>query len=93
MALSLAEMAVQVLTTADGREKTALSRRHAATWFAARESGQMLAIGNAVPPLMGRALGSLAQSVLAVLDREYDVEASRPVKGRKVPPLQLLLPA
>ena len=28
--LSLAQMAQEVLTTADGREKTALSRRHAA---------------------------------------------------------------
>ena len=47
---SLAEMAVQVLTTADGRAKTALSRRHAAAWFAAREAGQPLTIGKASPP-------------------------------------------
>ncbi|MFN3280082.1 MAG: DUF455 domain-containing protein, partial [Tabrizicola sp.] len=30
MSLSLAEMAVDVLTTADGRAKTALGRAHAA---------------------------------------------------------------
>ncbi|MBL4927909.1 ferritin-like domain-containing protein [Fuscibacter oryzae] len=48
---SLAEMAVQVLTRADGREKTALGRRHAATWFAARAAGTPLPIGTAQPPL------------------------------------------
>ena len=51
MALSLAEMAVEVLTTADGREKTALGRSHAATWFAARDGGTPLPIGKAAPPL------------------------------------------
>ena len=43
-------MAVQVLTTAEGRTKTALSRRHAAAWFAARAAGAPLAIGTATPP-------------------------------------------
>ena len=43
-------MAVEVLTTADGREKTALSRRHAETWFAARADGQDLPVGHATPP-------------------------------------------
>jgi uncharacterized ferritin-like protein (DUF455 family) len=47
---SLAEMAVDVLTTADGREKTALSRSHAATWFAARAAGRDLPVGSAAPP-------------------------------------------
>jgi uncharacterized ferritin-like protein (DUF455 family) len=51
MTQSLAEMAVEVLTTADGRAKTALGRQHAATWFAAREAGTPLPIGRAVPPL------------------------------------------
>ncbi len=50
MAQSLAEMAVAVLTTADGRAKTALSRAHAATWFAARAAGTPLPIGQASPP-------------------------------------------
>ena len=50
MGQSLAEMAVEVLQTADGREKTALSRRHAARWFAARAEGGALAIGRATPP-------------------------------------------
>jgi uncharacterized ferritin-like protein (DUF455 family) len=49
--LSLTEMAVAVLSTRDGRAKTALSRAHAATWFAARAAGRALALGNAVPPL------------------------------------------
>ncbi|MGQ3486530.1 ferritin-like domain-containing protein [Roseovarius pacificus] len=44
-------MAVEVLTTADGREKTALSRRHAAAWFAAREAGHDIPVGTATPPL------------------------------------------
>jgi len=47
---TLAQMAVEVLTTADGRAKTALSHRHAAQWFAARKAGNPLAIGSATPP-------------------------------------------
>lgn len=50
MPKSLAEMAVEVLTTADGREKTALSLRHAEAWFAARASGDAIEIGAATPP-------------------------------------------
>lgn len=49
--LTLAQMATQVLTTADGRAKTALSQRHAATWFAARAAGQPIPVGTATPPL------------------------------------------
>ena len=48
---TLAGMAVEVLTTADGRAKTALGRRHAAAWFAARAAGTPLPIGQATPPL------------------------------------------
>jgi uncharacterized ferritin-like protein (DUF455 family) len=47
---TLAEMADAVLRTADARAKTALSRGHAATWFAAREAGDAPAIGTASPP-------------------------------------------
>jgi uncharacterized ferritin-like protein (DUF455 family) len=43
-------MADAVLRTADAREKTALSRRHAAAWFAAREAGRRPEIGTARPP-------------------------------------------
>ena len=46
----LAEMAVEVLTTADGRAKTALSRTYAAQWQEARKSGQQVEIGKATPP-------------------------------------------
>lgn len=49
-AKTLAEMAVEVLTTADGRAKTALSHAHAATWRAARAAGAPLTIGRATPP-------------------------------------------
>lgn len=48
---TLTEMAVEVLSTADGREKTALSHRHAATWFAARAEGEEIPLGDAQPPL------------------------------------------
>lgn len=48
---SLAQMAVEVLTTADGRAKTALGRAHAAAWFAAREAGRPIPVGTASPPL------------------------------------------
>ncbi|MBO9396844.1 ferritin-like domain-containing protein [Shimia sp. R9_2] len=51
MVQSLADMAVEVLTTADGRAKTALSKQHAATWFASREAGAPLPIGKATPPM------------------------------------------
>ena len=47
---TLAQMAVEVLTTADGRAKTALSHAHAATWRAARAAGDPLPIGRATPP-------------------------------------------
>lgn len=43
-------MACEVLRTADGPEKTALSHTHAATWFAAREAGTPLQIGQGNPP-------------------------------------------
>lgn len=48
---TLSEMAVEVLTTAEGRAKTALARRHAATWFAARAEGREIPVGRAAPPL------------------------------------------
>jgi len=51
MPRTLAEMATEVLTTADGRAKTALSRRHAAAWTAAREAGARLPVGVTEPPL------------------------------------------
>ena len=51
MTQTLAEMAVEVLTTADGRTKTAISKKHAEAWFAAREAGNALPIGTANPPL------------------------------------------
>ena len=48
---TLADMAVEVLSTADGRAKTALSRDYAAQWFAARAAGETPEIGSATPPL------------------------------------------
>lgn len=51
MKTSLAQMAVDVLTTADGREKTALSRSYAAQWQAARANGDPVEVGTAAPPL------------------------------------------
>jgi uncharacterized ferritin-like protein (DUF455 family) len=49
--LTLAQMAVEVLTTADGRAKTALGRSHAARWFTAREAGAPIPVGTATPPM------------------------------------------
>lgn len=72
MALSLAEMAVEVLTTPDAREKNALGRRHAATWFAARASGTPLPIGKASPPPQP------ARPPLPVLLDPRDVPRRRP---------------
>ena len=46
----LAELAVDVLTTADGRAKTALARRHAAAWFEARGAEGEPFVGQADPP-------------------------------------------
>lgn len=56
MAQCLAEMALEVLNCADGRAKATLSRRHAATWFASRDTDTdakttaPIAIGQAAPP-------------------------------------------
>ncbi|WP_420858778.1 ferritin-like domain-containing protein [Marivivens marinus] len=50
MTQTLAQMAEEVLRTADGREKTALSRRHADRWFAARDAGTPIPVGTATPP-------------------------------------------
>lgn len=47
----LAQMATEVLTTADGRAKTELSRHYAAQWFEARQAGEDVVIGHANPPL------------------------------------------
>lgn len=72
MTKTLAEMAVEVLTTADGREKTALGRRHAAAWFAARAAGQPPAIGQASPPMQP------ARPALPALLDPRDVPRRRP---------------
>ncbi|NDR56434.1 ferritin-like domain-containing protein [Aliiruegeria sabulilitoris] len=44
-------MACEVLCTADGREKTALSRRYAERWREARAAGAPIPVGTANPPL------------------------------------------
>ena len=49
--IPLAQMAVNVLNTANGREKTALSRGYAAAWQKARAAGERPEIGQATPPL------------------------------------------
>ncbi|HPD93054.1 MAG TPA: ferritin-like domain-containing protein [Pararhodobacter sp.] len=47
---TLADCAVAVLRTADGRAKTALSHRCADAWFASRAAGQPMPIGRADAP-------------------------------------------
>jgi uncharacterized ferritin-like protein (DUF455 family) len=51
MTQTLAELAVEVLTTADGRAKAALARAHATRWLEARAAGEPLPIGQAQPPM------------------------------------------
>lgn len=52
MTQTLADMAVEVLTTADGRAKTALAHRHAAAWRASRAGdAPEIPVGTASPPL------------------------------------------
>lgn len=46
----LAQMALDVLQTADGRAKTALSHSYAGQWRAARADGASPEIGNVTPP-------------------------------------------
>jgi len=48
--MTLTEIAVDVLTTADGREKTARSHAHASRWFSTRAADATVAIGIADPP-------------------------------------------
>ena len=48
--MTLTEMAVAVLTTADGRDKAAKSRAYAAIWQAARENGEVIELGAMVAP-------------------------------------------
>lgn len=48
--MPLAQMACEVLNTADGRGKTALSRRFAAEWFAKRNAELPAEVGLAIPP-------------------------------------------
>jgi len=47
---ALAEMAVEILNTADADEKVALSRQYAAQWAAARSAGDVPEIGTCSPP-------------------------------------------
>ncbi len=72
MTPTLAQMAVEVLNTPGGRAKTALGRRHAATWFAARAAGAPLSIGAAPPP------ASPARPPLPELLDPRDVPRRRP---------------
>lgn len=48
--LTLTQMAVEVLSCADGRAKAALSARHAASWAEARAAGSPPPLGQAAPP-------------------------------------------
>ena len=78
MTKSLAELATDILCTADGREKTALSRETARRWFESREQGKPLAIGISAPP------DAPARPVKPVLLDPRDVPRRRPgtLEGR-----------
>ena len=49
--MTLSEMAVDVLTTPDGRLKTAKSLRHAQRWQKRAENSELISIGMALPPM------------------------------------------
>jgi len=68
----LAEMATEVLRTAEGRAKTVLSRAHAAAWVSARTDGAMPEVGSADPPDFP------ARPETPVLLRPRDVPRRRP---------------
>lgn len=50
MTMTLRDMAMTVLTTADPIEKTTLSREFAQTWRDARKAGRDIPLGHATPP-------------------------------------------
>ena len=51
MSKTLTQMATEVLQTADGREKTAVSKSYAEAWFGARAAGEAIEIGTSNPPI------------------------------------------
>jgi uncharacterized ferritin-like protein (DUF455 family) len=69
---SLTDMAIEVLTTADGRAKAALSRTYAARWQAARADGTVPVIGTGTPPMQP------ARPSLPALLAPRDVPRRRP---------------
>jgi uncharacterized ferritin-like protein (DUF455 family) len=72
MTHSLSDLAVAVLTTADGRAKTAIGLAHAARWVASRMAGAPLPIGSALPPMQP------ARPALPQLLSPRDVPRRRP---------------
>ena len=50
MTKTLAQMAVEILSTKDATRKAELSLRHAETWATSRANGAALPIGAATPP-------------------------------------------
>lgn len=71
------------------REAARLQSFHDGFIFRGSEWQQLKQIGNAVPPLLGRALGVLASEVLNVLDVPLASQPALAVpKSRKAEPLQ-----
>ncbi|WP_324709904.1 DNA cytosine methyltransferase [Pseudomonas citronellolis] len=58
------------------REAARLQSFHDGFVFVGSEWQQLKQIGNAVPPLLGYALGKLAQTVLATIDKKHEVHSS-----------------
>lgn len=75
------------------REAARLQSFHDGFVFRSSEWQQLKQIGNAVPPLLAHALGTLAQEVLAALDEETQASLPRATAARATPSRQLVIPA
>lgn len=72
------------------REAARLQSFHDGFIFQGSEWQQLKQIGNAVPPLLGNALGHLAQEILSALET---AEATAPSQALRKQPVQVLLTA